>query len=150
MMYKMRRRKSEPTFLLTQGIYNLPSIYTWYEKNWSLMMLYIIQSREMDFSTAKSYGSDWDSYPYPQGHQSVCPPHPSDGHKDLRLGIKLLHHQTIYGSHVGRDQCRCSSMWHVLLCGRAIKGVKPRSHQGIKCITYTNPSIYSLIDIYIP
>ena len=39
MIYEMRRRKPEPTLILTQGIFNLPDHTGWYESNWPLMTL---------------------------------------------------------------------------------------------------------------
>ena len=50
MMNAMRRRKPEPT-LYRLKVFNLP----WYERNWLLITLKVIHSREMDCSTAKCY-----------------------------------------------------------------------------------------------
>ena len=37
---------------------------------------------------------------------------------------KALGYWTMYGSHIGRDQCSCSSMWHVLLCGGCCQSIR--------------------------
>ena len=69
MMYEMRRRKayickpfSESLESVLKGSLTSHTICAWYEINWDLMMLYVIHSREIDFSTAKCY------VPSPQGH----------------------------------------------------------------------------------
>ena len=53
MMYGMRRRKSEPTLLSI-----LPPTPHRLGMRGTLMMLYVIHSGEMDFSTATCYDSD--------------------------------------------------------------------------------------------
>ena len=50
MMYDTRRRKPEPTFLLTQGIFNLP--------HHTGMVCEELVCGEMDCSTGNGYGID--------------------------------------------------------------------------------------------
>ena len=70
MMYEIRRRNPEPTQLLTQGNFNLPQHIGMVGEELASddAVSYRNNSREMDFSTAKCYSGDWDSYPCPQGH----------------------------------------------------------------------------------
>ena len=56
MMYEMRKRKPENTLLQTQGVFNLPHhIGMVWQK---LVFDDVIQSREMDCSSAKCHGND--------------------------------------------------------------------------------------------
>ena len=64
MMYEMRRRKPETTFLPTQGIFNLPH----HAVVWKELAFDDAVNQEMECSTAKYYGSDRDLFPSPQGH----------------------------------------------------------------------------------
>ena len=45
-------------FYQLEGSLNSHIIQTWYGKNWPLVMLAVMHSREMDCNTAKCYGSE--------------------------------------------------------------------------------------------
>ena len=70
MMYEMRVGKPEPTLFPTHGIFSLPHHIGMVGEALAFddAVSYKLHGKEMDFSTAKCYCCDRDSYPCPQGH----------------------------------------------------------------------------------
>ena len=64
MMYEMRRRKPEPIFSLTQGIFNLSHHIGMI---WNELAFDDYTQRGNGLDTAKCYSCDRDPYPCPQG-----------------------------------------------------------------------------------